>query len=174
MEGPRRGACLRMSRRGSAWVTQVRQPGWHPHDRRPHLQEEFNVRGKYKGTYAVHTALRAWPAPPSEDPKRRTDLLHALSVWRRRTRAVLPVRELVQSRWHGGCRRSFTRWSRVAAAQAVSLARLTRYKLRERERAAQSPGRVALDEAAYAVDQACIACAQHVAWCAHDTLAACA
>ena len=34
--------------------------GVHPHDRRPHLQEEFSVRGRYKGTYsAVNTGRSA-------------------------------------------------------------------------------------------------------------------
>ena len=164
------------------WVTQVRRPGWHPHDRRPHLQEEFNVRGRYKGTYSVQTTpspRNAWseavPVPPSPKqpispdwdavtrgvalPLRRlADLRDALSSWRRKTRAVHLVRELVRSRWHGDSRRAFTRWCIVAAATAASMARLTRYKLRERERA------VHLDTAA--VDQAC---AQH----AHNVLGTC-
>ena len=152
-------------------MTQVRRPGWHPHDRRPHLQEEFNVRGRYKGTYSVQTTpapRNAWseavPVPPSPKqpispdwdavtrgvalPQRRlAELRNALSSWRRKTRAVHLVRELVRSRWHGDSRRAFTRWCVLAAATAASMARLTRYKLRERERA------VNLDTAA--VDQAC-------------------
>jgi len=153
------------------WVTQVRRPGWHPHDRRPHLQEEFSVRGRYKGTYSVQSTPvpgNAWseavPVPPSPKqaitpdwdavtrgialPQRRlADLRNALGLWKRRTRAVNQVRELVRSRWHGDSRRAFTRWCVRAAATAASMARLTRYKLRERERA------VNLDTAA--VDQAC-------------------
>jgi hypothetical protein len=158
-------------RMSGTWVTQVRRPGWHPHDRRPHLQEEFSVRGRYKGTYSVQSTPvpgNAWseavPVPPSPKqaitpdwdavtrgialPQRRlADLRNALGLWRRKTRAVNQVRELVRSRWHGDSRRAFTRWCVRAAATAASMARLTRYKLRERERA------VNLDTAA--VDQAC-------------------
>ena len=98
------------------WVTQVRRPGCHPHDRRPHLQEEFSVRGRYKGTYSVQSTPvpgNAWseavPVPPSPKqaitpdwdavtrgialPQRRlADLRNALGLWKRKTRAVNQVR----------------------------------------------------------------------------------
>ena len=129
------------------------------------------MRGRYKGTYSVQSTPvpgNAWseavPVPPSPKqaitpdwdavtrgialPQRRlADLRNALGLWKRKTRAVNQVRELVRSRWHGDSRRAFTRWCVRAAATAASMARLTRYKLRERERA------VNLDTAA--VDQAC-------------------
>ena len=112
------------------------------------------MRGRYKGTYSVqstpvpgNTWSEAVPVPPSPKqaitpdwdavtrgialPQRRlADLRNALGLWKRRTRAVNQVRELVRSRWHGDSRRAFTRWCVRAAATAASMARLTRYKLR--------------------------------------------
>ena len=146
------------------------------------------MRGRYKGTYSVQTTPRkAWPPeaavlPEQKEPaspdwdavtrgvalhevpprRRRTELFNALTSWRRKTRAVHLVKELVRSRWRGDGRRAFTRWCRVAAAKATSLARLTRYKLRERQRGLDT----------HAVDQAREACAQHarsvyIALCTH-------
>ena len=67
----------------SQWVSQVgRRPGWHPQDRRPHRTphiQQFNVRGRYKGTYVVNptpqarttvTRLGRQPAAHPENPGR--------------------------------------------------------------------------------------------------------
>ena len=119
------------------WVSQVRRPGWHPQDRRPHLPDNFTVRGKYKGTYVVHpTPPRdAWvpiaqpepeptpepaPATPEWDTvlkgiavengaPPRDELRRAIVLWRRRTLLMSRLKDQVRSQWHGSLRRSFTR-----------------------------------------------------------------
>ena len=63
----------------SQWVSQVgRRPGWHPQDRRPHRTphiQQFNVRGRYKGTYVVNPTPQArttaWPSEPTPSTTQR-------------------------------------------------------------------------------------------------------
>ena len=136
----------RPGRESGNWVSQVRTPGWHPNDRRSQFQDQFHVRGRYKGTYTVrptpprtttHEAgrdgtpeqvqQRSAMSPELEklmsifevQPlRRRAGLLRALAIWKRLTSISHHVRQRVRAQWHGDCRRAFTRWCRVAAARS--------------------------------------------------------